>query len=157
MPTIDVTDVLKRTQGTGNGSLTEFSFSFQVNATNDIKVYEDATLKTEGTHYDIVDSTGTAGLNANGTGVVKFKTSPSDYTRGSGKIITIVSLMSLARSSVYTSGGNITASSLEADYDKIHRILGDFKEAKSRTLIAPEHDATDIAMTLQKDDARAIS
>ena len=157
MPTIDVTDVLKRTQGTGNGSLTEFSFSFQVNATNEIKVYEDATLKTEGTHYDIVDSTGTAGLNANGTGVVKFKTSPSDYTPGSGKIITIVSLMSLARSSVYTSGGNITASSLEADYDKIHRILGDFKEAKSRTLIAPEHDATDIDMTLPKEADRASS
>ena len=147
MTTVDVTDVLKRTQGTGNGSLTEFSFSFQVNATNEVKVYEDTTLKTEGTHYDIVDSSGSAGLNANGTGVVKFKTSP-DHTPADGKIITIVSLMSLARSSVYTSGGNITAQSLETDLDRIHRILGDFKEAKSRSVIAPEHDATTIDMTL---------
>ena len=157
MPSIDVNDVLKRTQGTGDGSNVTFSFSFQVNNTNEIRVYEDSTLKSEGVHYDIVDSSSSAGLNANGTGVVKFKTSPTDYTPADGVKITIVSLMSLARSSVYTSGGNITAGSLETDYDRIHRILGDFKEVKSRTLVAPEHDATDIDMTLPKESDRASS
>lgn len=85
MTSVDVTDVLKRTQGTGDGSNVTFSFSFQVSNTNEVKVYEDATLKTEGTHYDIVDSSSASGLNANGTGVVKFKTSPTDYTPANGK------------------------------------------------------------------------
>ena len=155
MPSIDVNDVLKRTQSTANGSTTDFSFSFQVSATSEIKVYEDSTLKTEGTHYDIVDSSASAGLNANGTGVVKFKTSPTDYTPANNKVITILSVMSLARSSVYSSGGNITAGSLETDFDRLHRIAGDFKEVKSRTLIAPEYSATDIDMTLPAKTSRA--
>ena len=155
MTSIDVNDVLKRTQSTANGSTTDFSFSFQVNNTNEIKVYEDSTLKTEGTHYDIVDSSSSAGLNSNGTGVVKFKTSPTDYTPANNKVITILSVMSIARASVYTSGGNLTASALEADYDRIHRILGDFREVKSRTLIAPEYSATNVDMTLPSKATRA--
>jgi len=155
MTSVDVNDVLKRTQSTANGSTTDFSFSFQVNATNEIKVYEDSTLKTEGTHYTIVDSSASAGLNANGTGVVKFKTSPTDYTPANNKVITILSVMSLARSSVYSSGGNITAGSLETDFDRIHRIVGDFKEVKSRTVVAPEYSATNVDMTLPAKATRA--
>ena len=154
MTSIDVNDVLKRTQSTANGSTTDFSFSFQVNNTNEIKVYEDSTLKTEGTHYDIVDSSASAGLNANGTGVVKFKTSPTDYTPANNKVITILSVMSIARSSVYSSGGNITAASLEADFDRLHRVVGDFREVKSRTLIAPEYSPTDIDMTIPSKASR---
>ena len=155
MTSVDVNDVLKRTQSTANGSTTDFSFSFQVNATSEIKVYEDSTLKTEGTHYDIVDSSASAGLNANGTGVVKFKTSPTDYTPANNKVITILSVMSLARSSVYSSGGNITAGSLETDFDRLHRIAGDFLEVKSRTVIAPEYSATNVDMTLPAKATRA--
>ena len=155
MTSVDVNDVLKRTQSTANGSTTDFSFSFQVNNTNEIKVYEDSTLKTEGTHYDIVDSSASAGLNANGTGVVKFKTSPTDYTPANNKVITILSVMSIARSSVYSSGGNITAASLEADFDRLHRVVGDFREVKSRTLIAPQYSATDIDMTIPAKATRA--
>ena len=155
MTSVDVNDVLKRTQSTANGSTTDFSFSFQVNNTNEIKVYEDSTLKTEGTHYDIVDSSASAGLNANGTGVVKFKSSPTDYTPANNKVITILSVMSIARSSVYSSGGNITAASLEADFDRLHRVVGDFREVKSRTLIAPEYSATDIDMTIPAKATRA--
>ena len=154
MTSVDVNDVLKRTQSTANGSTTDFSFSFQVNNTNEIKVYEDSTLKTEGTHYDIVDSSAASGLNANGTGVVKFKTSPTDYTPANNKVITILSVMSIARASVYTSGGNITAASLEADFDKLHRVVGDFREVKSRTLIAPEYSPTDIDMTIPSKASR---
>ena len=149
MTSVDVNDVLKRTQSTANGSTTDFSFSFQVNATSEIKVYEDSTLKTEGTHYDIVDSSASAGLNAN------FKTSPTDYTPANNKVITILSVMSLARSSVYSSGGNITAGSLETDFDRLHRIAGDFKEVKSRTVIAPEYSATNVDMTLPAKATRA--
>ena len=155
MTSVDVTDVLKRTQSTANGSTTDFSFSFQVNNTNEIKVYEDSTLKTEGTHYDIVDSSAASGLNANGTGVVKFKTSPTNYTPANNKVITILSVMSLARGSVYSSGGNITAASLESDFDRLHRIAGDFKEVKSRTVIAPEYSATNVDMTLPAKATRA--
>lgn len=53
--------------------------------------------------------------------------------------------------------GNITAASLESDFDRLHRIAGDFKEVKSRTLVAPEYDAIDINMTLPKEADRASS
>ena len=74
MATFSVTDQTRRAQFTANGSTTEFSFSFQVNNTSDIKVYVDATLQTESTHYDIKTSTNSAGLNTDGTGKVVFKT-----------------------------------------------------------------------------------
>ena len=61
MATFSVTDQTRRAQYTGNGSNTEFSFSFQVNNTSDIKVHVDTTLQTESTHYDIKTSTNSIG------------------------------------------------------------------------------------------------
>ena len=61
MATFSITDQTRRAQFTANGSTTEFSFSFQVNNTSDIKVDVDGTLKTESTHYDIKTSSNSIG------------------------------------------------------------------------------------------------
>ena len=143
MATFDVTDVLRRTQATGNGSTTAFAFSFRVNATSDVKVYLTSTLQTESTHYAIQDGSSNAGLHANGNGTVVFGTAP-----GNGVIVTILSDVPLGRTGAYTSGGNITAAALESDFDTVTMALGDAEERRARTLIAPVNDVTTINMTL---------
>ena len=148
MATFSVNDQARRAQSTGNGSATDFSFSFQVNATSDVKVYVGDTLKTLSTHYTIVDSSAAAGLNTDGTGVVKFITSPTDYTPANGDVVTILSDVPVARTSVYTSGGNITAAALESDFDTITMQVADREERDGRQLTAPVSDPSNIDMTL---------
>jgi len=154
MATFSITDQTRRAQYTGNGSTTEFSFSFQVNNTSEIKVDVNGTLQTESTHYDIKTSTNSIGLNTDGTGKVVFKTSPTDYTPANNAIVSIFSDLPLSRSSVYTSGGNITATSLENDFDTLTMILASHEERLDRAMVAPVRDAVDIDLTLPAKDDR---
>ena len=140
----DIVDVARRVQYTGNGSAGPFSFSFQVNATTEIKVFVGTTQKTITTHY-------TVSLTSSGAGSVSF-TSGNFPT--SSETITIVSSVSLARSSVYTTGGPLTASALEADFDTNIMILQQSSQKVDRALAAPEFDATTIDMTLPEKDSR---
>ena len=154
MATFSITDQTRRAQFTANGSTTEFSFSFQVNNTSDIKVDVDGTLKTESTHYDIKTSSNSIGLNADGTGKVVFRTSPSDHTPANNAVVSVFSDLPLSRTSVYTTGGNITATSLENDFDTITMILASHEERLDRTMVAPVRDAVDVDLTLPDKDDR---
>lgn len=154
MATFSITDQTRRAQYTANGSTTEFSFSFQVNNTSDIKVDVDGTLKTESTHYDIKTSSNSIGLNADGTGKVVFRTSPSDHTPANNAVVSVFSDLPLSRSSVYTSGGNITAASLENDFDTITMILASHEERLDRAMVAPVRDAVNVDLTLPDKDDR---
>ena len=145
MATFSVNDQARRAVATANGSNDSFSFSFQVNATTDVKVYVDGTLKTAGSHYDIVNSSAAAGLNTDGTGVAKFT---SGNVPANNAIVTILSDVPVARTSVYTAGGNITATSLEADLDTLTMVVGDREERDGRALTAPVNDAADVDMTI---------
>lgn len=152
MATFSVNDQVRRVVATGNGSNDSFSFSFQVNAITDVKVYVDGTLKTAGSHYNIVNSSAAAGLNTDGTGVAKFTGGniPANATT-----VTILSDVPVARTSVYTAGGNITAASLEADLDTMTMMNGDREERDTRALLAPVQDPTTIDMTLPAKADRA--
>ena len=141
MATFDVNTQVRKVTATANGSNTDFDFAFQVNATSDIDVYVDNVLQTSG--FSIVDSSDVAGLNTNGTGRVKFTTAPTN-----GKIVAIKSDVPLGRTSVYTAGGNITATSLETDFDTIAMKIGDADETLNRALKAPVGDPDDIDMTM---------
>ena len=152
MATFSVTDTVRRAQATGNGSLTTFSFSFQVNATSDIKVYVDALLKSESTHYAIQDGSSNAGLSSTGTGVIVFT---SENIPANNAIVTIISDVPLARTSVYTAGGSITAAALEGDFDTITMALADREERDSRTLRAGPTEPLSINMELPSATARA--
>jgi hypothetical protein len=146
MATFSLNDTVRRAISTGNGSTTSFAFSFQINAIADIKVYVDGTLKTQGTgsaNYAVQNGSGVAGLTNTGTGSVVFVTAPSNATT-----ITILSDIPLSRTSLYTSGGNVTASALEDDFDTITMALGDREERDARSLQAPVQDPISINMTL---------
>ena len=154
MATFDINDQPRRVVNDGDGSTSSFPFSFQVNAASDIKVYVNAELRVAGTHYNIVNSSDAAGLNANGTGKVNFITTPTDYTPANGAKVSIVSDVPAARSSVYTSGGNITAASLETDFDTLTMLVGDREEAISRSVQGPVSDPTTTSMVLPSKDGR---
>jgi len=151
MATFSVNDQVRRALGTGNGTLATFDFDFQVNATSDIKVYVDGTLKTETTHYTVVTDSDVAGLNTDGTGTVKFT---SGNIPANNAVVTILSDVPAGRTSVYTAGGNITATSLEQDFDTLTMLVGDREERDTRALTAPVNDPTSVDMTLPSKDNR---
>ena len=154
MATFSVNDQVRRTVSDGDGSVSSFAFSFQINAVSDIKVYVDDELKTAGQHYNVVNSSNVAGLNADGTGKVNFITSPTNYTPAANTRVSVVSDVPIARTSVYSAGGNITAASLESDFDTLTMIAGDNEETLSRSVHGPVSDPTTTSMQLPAKDTR---
>ena len=142
MATYNVTDQtsVRRVQFTGDGTAGPFAFAFQVNATNQIKVYVDATVKTESSHYTVSLNSGT------GAGTVSF-TSGNFPT--SSQTITLLGSIPLSRTSVYTSGGQLTSASLEDDFDTNMFVHQQTNEELNRSLRLAEHDTVSGAdMTL---------
>ena len=145
MATFSISAVARKAQATANGSTTQFAFSFSVNTEADVAVFVGTTLKTISTHYTVSITAST------GAGSITFT---SGNTPSNGQIVTIMSKTALARSSVYTSGGTINATSLETDFDTNMMLFQQQDERLDRTLIAPVDDATSIDMTLPNKDAR---
>ena len=107
-----------------------FSFSFQVNATSEIKVYVDSTLKTLTTHY-------TVSLSADGTGSISFT---SGNFPANTETITIMSNIPISRTSQFTTGGTLTASSLETEFNNQFMHHQQHDQRLDRALLVPEHD-----------------
>jgi hypothetical protein len=138
MATFSVNEQLRKQRTTVQSSTTTISVSFQINQSSDVSVIAGSTLLTEGTHYTIVDSNGDAGINANGSFSVKLAT---DSNRPqNGLLLTIFSDIPLARTSVYTAGGTITATSLESDFDTITMQLADRRDEFLRSIHVPVID-----------------
>jgi len=144
MATFSISATARKAQTAGNGSAGPFSFSFQINAQSELDVFVDTTLKTLSTHY-------TVSVASNGTGTISFTTGnfPS-----SSQVITILGDTPLSRTSVYTSGGNITAAALESDFDTNVMVQQQQQEVLARTVKAPVDDASSVDMTLPNKDAR---
>ena len=144
MATFSISATARKAQASGNGSAGPFSFAFQVNNQSEVDVFVDTTLKTLTTHY-------TVSLASNGTGTVSFTTNnfPS-----SSQTITIMGDAPLSRTSVYTSGGNITAAALESDFDTNVMVQQQQQEVLSRTVRAPVDDAASVDLTLPNKDDR---
>jgi len=144
MATFSISATARKAQASGNGSAGPFSFAFQVNSQSEVDVFVDTTLKTLTTHY-------TVSLASNGTGTVSFTTNnfPS-----SSQTITIMGDAPLSRTSVYTSGGNITAAALESDFDTNVMVQQQQQEVLSRTVRAPVDDAASVDLTLPNKDDR---
>lgn len=151
----NITSTARTKSYTGNGTPGPFDFSFQVNSFTEVKVFVDDTLKTAGAHYNVENSNNESSkLNADGTGRIRF-TSGNFPT--SGQRITIVSDVPLSRTSVYTTGGPITASSLETDFDTSLMHHQQISTKINRTITAPESDVDTISMTLPSAPFRANS
>ena len=129
MATFSVSETLRRAQHTGNGSAGPFAFSFQVNAGSDLRVLVDGTEKTLTTHY-------TVSVASDGTGTVSFTT--GNHPSSSEKI-TLLAKTPLARTSVYSTGGTLTAASLESDHDTQIMLFQQLQEQLKRSVqLAPE-------------------
>ena len=128
----------RRVQYTGNGTAGPFSFSFQVNAITELKIYVDSTLKSITTHYTIEKTDGTSGqLNTDGSGRVRF-TSGNFPTNS--QTITIMSNIAIARTSQFTTGGSLTASALETEFNNQFMHHQQHDQRLDRALLVPEHD-----------------
>ena len=120
----------RRIQYTGNGTARPFSFSFQVNATSEIKVYVDTTVKTITTHY-------TVSLSSDGSGSISFTTGNHPT---SSQTITIMSNIAISRTSQFTTGGTLTADALETEFNNQFMHHQQHDQRLDRALLVPEHD-----------------
>jgi len=145
MATFSISATARKAQATGTGAAGPFSFAFQVNAQSELAVYVDDTLKTLTTHYTVT-------LNADGTGSITFTSGNFPTT---SQTVTILGNAPLSRTSVYTSGGNITATALETDFDTNVMVQQQQQELLDRTMIAPVSDPSSINMTLPNKADRA--
>jgi len=138
MTTRDIVAADRRVQYSGSSGLGPYSFAFQLNATSELAVYIDSTLKTETTHYTVT-------LAAAGSGSITFASGQGPTAL---QTVTLVSNVPITRTSVYSVAGSLTAASLENDFDTNRIIAQQINEKAERSLHAPEHDPDDINMEL---------
>ncbi len=122
MATFDINDVARRVQYTSTGQTGPFNFTFQVNASSELLVYIDDTVKTETTHY-------TVSLNADGTGSVTFTTATT-----SGELITIIGDQPLSRTTVFQVGQVNQPTTLETEFDNTLIRQQQIKEITDRSI-----------------------
>lgn len=134
-----ISNVARRVVYTNTG-VGPYAFTFEILANTDIAVYRGSTLLTLTTDYSVT-------INANGTGSVTL------VTAGTGNI-TIVGSRAIQRTSDYTTGGDLFASTLNTDLDSQTIYAQQVAETAERGLKAPVTDPTDIAMTLPAKDGR---
>ena len=127
MATFSVSDTLRRVQHTGTGGAGPFAFAFQVDAQGDVRVLVDSTQKVLTTHYTVSVASG-------GNGTISF-TSGNEPT--TAQKITIMGKTPLARTSVYSTGGTLTAASLESDFDSELMRLQQLQEESKRSIQLP--------------------
>ena len=121
MATFNINAVDRRIQYTSTGQ-TAFNFSFQVNASSELQVYIDDTLKTETTHYSV-------SLNTDGTGTVTFGSATT-----SGEIITIIGDQPLSRTTVFQTGQSNNPTTLETEFDNVLIRQQQLKEITDRSI-----------------------
>jgi hypothetical protein len=134
-----ISNVARRVVYTNTG-VGPYAFTFEILANTDIAVYRGSTLLTLTTDYSVT-------INANGTGSVTL------VTAGTGNV-TIVGSRAIQRTSDYTTGGDLFASTLNTDLDSQTIYAQQVAETAERGLKAPVTDPTDIAMTLPAKDGR---
>jgi hypothetical protein len=134
-----ISNVARRVVYTNTG-VGPYAFTFEILANTDIAVYRGSTLLTLTTDYSVA-------INSNGTGSVTL------VTAGTGNV-TIVGSRAIQRTSDYTTGGDLFASTLNTDLDSQTIYAQQVAETAERGLKAPVTDPTDIAMTLPAKDGR---
>ena len=133
MATFSVNDTARRVQsivGSSNRA-GPYTFNFQVNATSELKVYQNDTELTLSTQYS-------ATLNSDGTGSITFidnsGSGGTDYTPAQNDRITIIGDQPLSRTSVFTTGSVITPAALETDFDNVVIRQQQLKEITDRSI-----------------------
>ena len=121
MASFDINEVARRTQFTSTGQ-TAFAFNFQVNATSEVQVFVNDTLKELSTHYSVA-------LNSDGTGTVNFNSATT-----SGEVITIIGDQPLSRATAFQVGQVNNPTTLETEFDNLTIRQQQLKEMMDRSI-----------------------
>jgi hypothetical protein len=135
-----ISNVPRRVQYVNSG-VGPYAFTFEILVQTDIAVYRGNTLLTLTTDYTVT-------INANGTGSITL------VTAGTGNI-TIVGARAIQRSSDYTTGGDLFASTLNTDLDSQTIYSQQLAETLDRTIKVPVTDASTLNMQLPSSTTRA--
>ena len=135
-----ISNIARRVVYTNTG-VGPYAFTFEILQNTDIAVYRASTLLTLTTDYTVI-------INANGTGSITL------VVQGTGNI-TIVGARAIQRTSDYTTGGDLFASTLNTDLDSQTIYAQQVAESAERGLKAPVTDPTSINMTLPDKVSRA--
>ena len=146
---IDISSTTRRIVYTGSAGTGPYTFNFEVLSQTDIAVYFNYTELTLTTDYTVtVDPDGTGSVTiVTGTNV---PTTPDADDR-----ITIVGDRTIERSTDFTTGGPLFATSLNDEFDSQTIFVQQVQEQADRALRAPNTDPTNIDMTLPNNVDRA--
>jgi len=146
---IDISATTRRIVYTGSSGVGPYAFAFEVLAQTDIAVYFDNTELTLTTDY-------TVALNPDGTGSVTIvvgtnvPTTPTASNR-----ITIIGDRTVQRTTDFTTGGPLFATSLNDEFDSQTIFTQQVLEQADRSLRAPNTDPTTVNMVLPFNTERA--
>lgn len=146
---IDISSTTRRIVYTGSAGVGPYAFAFEVLAQTDIAVYFNTTELTLTTDY-------TVSISGDGTGSVTIVTGSSvPSTPTSSDRITIVGDRTIQRTTDFTTGGPLFATSLNDEFDSQTIFVQQVLEQSDRSLRAPNTDPTTINMTLPLNTVRA--
>ena len=112
MASFDINAVARRVQHTVGSSDRDgpYAFSFQVNSATELAVYQNDTLRTEGTHYN-------SSIGATGAGTITF--AGGSYTPTAADVITIIGDQPLSRTTNFQTGQVNQPATLETEFDNV--------------------------------------
>lgn len=139
---IDISSTTRRIVYTGSAGVGPYAFNFEVLAQTDVAVYKNDTELTLTTDYTVT-------INANGTGSVTLVVAATGSDR-----ITIVGDRTIERTTDFTTGGPLFATSLNDEFDSLTIFTQQNLEANNRAIKAPVTDPDTVNMTLPKDTDR---
>ena len=146
---IDISSTTRRIVYTGSAGLGPYAFNFEVLTQTDIDVYFNDTELTLTTDYTVV-------VNANGTGSVTIVVGTNVPTTPDGDDrITIVGDRTIERTTDFTTGGPLFATSLNDEFDSQTIFVQQVQEQADRSLRAPNTDPTTVNMVLPINTIRA--
>jgi len=146
---IDISSTTRRVVYTGSAGLGPYAFNFEVLAQTDIDVYFNDTELTLTTDYTVT-------VDADGTGSVTIVTGTNvPTTPDADDRITIVGDRTIERSTDFTTGGPLFATSLNDEFDSQTIFVQQVQEQADRALRAPNTDPSNIDMVLPNNVDRA--
>jgi len=145
---IDISSTTRRIVYTGSAGVGPYAFNFEVLTQTDVAVYFNDTELTLTTDYTIT-------VNVDGTGSVTIVVGTNvPTTPDADDRITIVGDRTIERTTDFTTGGPLFATSLNDEFDSLTIFAQQVLESNERAIKAPVTDPDTIDMTLPKDDDR---
>jgi len=146
---IDISSTTRRIVYTGSAGTGPYAFNFEVLAQTDLAVYFNNTELTLTTDY-------TVSISGDGTGSVTIVVGTNVPTTPiASDRITIIGDRTIQRTTDFTTGGPLFATSLNDEFDSQTIFVQQVQEQADRSLRAPNTDPTTVNMTLPINTVRA--